>query len=377
MEVLTVVASDLGDPIHDVNAWQVIPLKGAMTNEPTKNGGEVRNVLVRLYGEGVEVFFDREEEVRTFEYMSKHGQGPHLLGRFTFGRVEEFIHAKLKALRLKELSDDIKSQRMKQNNDKGQKKSNNKDMLPNLLRHEPPSFTSRALRAAVIYFVRVASRRRLLRERCESLSSTSRGLKVVLSYCGQQQVELSTFNCLGNTSSRVRNTANVMASKTKIHIVLEFVTGGELFDKIMMKPYIWFETSVGLIQQVEPEIAMYCPLKEIIQKDMGSSKNCAICLPFVFVVLVFMVTEICADNRRVELTNKILNYNNQVLMHLHLLSFSPLLEHYPNLVVKHYRFYQKDKDACKLHATVRCTSPCYHPSQEALRKTLCEMNTDS
>ncbi|KAL2324666.1 hypothetical protein Fmac_023724 [Flemingia macrophylla] len=100
MEVLAAVASDLGDAIDDVNALQVIPLKGAMTNEvfrinwPTKNGGEVRNVLVRLYGEGVEVFFNREEEVRTFECMSKHGQGPRLLGRFTSGRVEEFIHAR-------------------------------------------------------------------------------------------------------------------------------------------------------------------------------------------------------------------------------------------------------------------------------------------
>ncbi|KAF9587398.1 hypothetical protein IFM89_002038 [Coptis chinensis] len=30
----------------------------------------------------------------TFESMSKHGQGPHLLGRFPTGRVEEFIHAR-------------------------------------------------------------------------------------------------------------------------------------------------------------------------------------------------------------------------------------------------------------------------------------------
>lgn len=101
MEVLATVASDLGDVIDDVNTVQVIPLKGAMTNEvfqinwPTKNGSDLRKVLVRLYGEGVEVFFDREEEVRTFECMSKHGQGPRLLGRFTSGRVEEFIHARV------------------------------------------------------------------------------------------------------------------------------------------------------------------------------------------------------------------------------------------------------------------------------------------
>ncbi|XP_061345151.1 probable choline kinase 1 [Gastrolobium bilobum] len=100
MEVLAAVASDLGDVIDDVNNLQVIPLKGAMTNEvfqinwPTKNGSDLRKVLVRLYGEGVEVFFDRDEEIRTFECISKHGQGPRLLGRFTSGRVEEFIHAR-------------------------------------------------------------------------------------------------------------------------------------------------------------------------------------------------------------------------------------------------------------------------------------------
>lgn len=100
MEVITAVASDLGDAIDDVNTLQVIPLKGAMTNEvfqinwPTKNDGDLRKVLVRLYGEGVEIFFNRDEEIRTFECISKHGQGPRLLARFTTGRVEEFIHAR-------------------------------------------------------------------------------------------------------------------------------------------------------------------------------------------------------------------------------------------------------------------------------------------
>ncbi|CAB4289421.1 unnamed protein product [Prunus armeniaca] len=79
---------------------KVIPLKGAMTNEvyqiswPTRDGDFSRNVLVRVYGEGVEVFFNRDDEIQTFECMSKHGQGPRLLGRFADGRVEEFIHAR-------------------------------------------------------------------------------------------------------------------------------------------------------------------------------------------------------------------------------------------------------------------------------------------
>ncbi|KAK1388112.1 putative choline kinase 2 [Heracleum sosnowskyi] len=87
------------DDIIDPNALQVIPVKGAMTNQvfqikwPTRTERS-RKVLVRIYGEGVEIFFDRENEIRTFEFMSKMGRGPRLLGRFSNGRIEEFIHAR-------------------------------------------------------------------------------------------------------------------------------------------------------------------------------------------------------------------------------------------------------------------------------------------
>ncbi|XP_021968854.1 probable choline kinase 2 isoform X3 [Helianthus annuus] len=87
------------DDIIDVDGLQVIRLKGAMTNEvyqikwPT-NRERSRKVLVRIYGEGVDMFFDRELEIRTFEFMSKQGQGPRLLGRFSNGRIEEFIRAR-------------------------------------------------------------------------------------------------------------------------------------------------------------------------------------------------------------------------------------------------------------------------------------------
>jgi len=98
--VLRSVAASWGDVIDDMSALRVIRLSGAMTNEvyqinwPTKNDEIVRKVLVRIYGEGVEVFFNRDDEIRTFECVSKHGQGPRLLGRFPDGRVEEFIHAR-------------------------------------------------------------------------------------------------------------------------------------------------------------------------------------------------------------------------------------------------------------------------------------------
>ncbi|KAK8662044.1 hypothetical protein V6N13_091632 [Hibiscus sabdariffa] len=98
-DALQLMASEWDD-VADSKALQVIPVKGAMTNEvfqikwPTRTDDVSRKVLVRIYGEGVEVFFDRDDEIRTFEFMSKHGQGPRLLGRFRNGRIEEFIHAR-------------------------------------------------------------------------------------------------------------------------------------------------------------------------------------------------------------------------------------------------------------------------------------------
>ncbi|XP_020582415.1 probable choline kinase 2 [Phalaenopsis equestris] len=101
-KILHSLASEWSD-VTDSRAIEVVPLKGALTNEVFEinwvaegrsEGERGRKVLVRIYGEGVDVFFDREDEIRTFEFMSRHGQGPRLLGRFNNGRVEEFIHAR-------------------------------------------------------------------------------------------------------------------------------------------------------------------------------------------------------------------------------------------------------------------------------------------
>ncbi|KAJ3694137.1 hypothetical protein LUZ60_009617 [Juncus effusus] len=99
--ILQKLASEWGHAVE--NSPEVIQLKGAMTNEVYQikwpaggdsGGTRSRRVIVRIYGEGVDVFFDREMEVRTFECMSRNGQGPRLLGRFSNGRVEEFINAR-------------------------------------------------------------------------------------------------------------------------------------------------------------------------------------------------------------------------------------------------------------------------------------------
>lgn len=76
-------------------------LSGAMTNFVYEchwerdNGHRPRKVIVRVYGEGSKYFFDRNDEILTFERMSQRHQGPHLLGRFPNGRVEEFLRARV------------------------------------------------------------------------------------------------------------------------------------------------------------------------------------------------------------------------------------------------------------------------------------------
>ncbi|MED6223552.1 hypothetical protein PIB30_075038 [Stylosanthes scabra] len=86
--------------VLDPKAMEVITLKGAMTNEvfkvkwKTAIGETSQRVLVRMYGEGTGIFFNRDDEIKAFEFISKSGHGPRLLGRFANGRVEEFINAR-------------------------------------------------------------------------------------------------------------------------------------------------------------------------------------------------------------------------------------------------------------------------------------------
>lgn len=85
-EILKSLASKW-DNVLNPKALQVTPLKGAMTNEvfqlkwQTAAGETSQKVLVRIYSEGTGIFFDIDDEVRTFEFISKSGQGPRLLGR--------------------------------------------------------------------------------------------------------------------------------------------------------------------------------------------------------------------------------------------------------------------------------------------------------
>ncbi|XP_047962993.1 SKP1-like protein 21 isoform X1 [Salvia hispanica] len=54
----------------------------------------------------------------------------------------------------------------------------------------------------------------------------------------------------------------------------------EIIKPEMLKAYVWLQTSDGSIQQVEQEVAMYCPfISQEIHAGMGSSKNYPISLP--------------------------------------------------------------------------------------------------
>lgn len=61
----------------------------------------------------------------------------------------------------------------------------------------------------------------------------------------------------------------VLASKTKIYMVLEFVNGGELFDKIVREIcflyiYIYTWSIIGSILRTEPE-----PLVQSVELGIG------------------------------------------------------------------------------------------------------------
>ncbi|CAA0810855.1 Probable choline kinase 1 [Striga hermonthica] len=100
LKLLQSIASNRGNSM-DIANLKVVQLSGAMTNEiyriswtTDSDDDRPNTVLVRMYGEGVDHFFDRDDEIRTFECLSANGHGPKLLGRFREGRVEEFIHAR-------------------------------------------------------------------------------------------------------------------------------------------------------------------------------------------------------------------------------------------------------------------------------------------
>lgn len=77
---------------------------------------------------------------------------------------------------------------------------------------------------------------------------------------------------------------------------------------IKMKSYIWLQTTDGSIQQVEEEVAMFCPVicQEIVKTGMGSSKNYAIKLPeIVNPAILGLILEYCRFHQSPGHSNKV------------------------------------------------------------------------
>lgn len=81
----------------------------------------------------------------------------------------------------------------------------------------------------------------------------------------------------------------------------------------MMKSYIWLQTSDGSIQQVEQEVAMFCPLIcHEKQSDLGSSKNYPISLPSrVTPAMLSLILDYCRFHQVPGRSNKASDWKNQ------------------------------------------------------------------
>lgn len=82
-------------------------------------------------------------------------------------------------------------------------------------------------------------------------------------------------------------------------------------DKEIIKPeriksYIWLQTSDGSVQQVEQEVAMFCPvICHEIHSGMGNSKSHPICLPQrVNAAMLSLILDYCGFHQAVGRSNK-------------------------------------------------------------------------
>eukprot|EP00005_Dracoamoeba_jomungandri_P007347 CAMPEP_0174266162 /NCGR_PEP_ID=MMETSP0439-20130205/29209_1 /TAXON_ID=0 /ORGANISM="Stereomyxa ramosa, Strain Chinc5" /LENGTH=422 /DNA_ID=CAMNT_0015352961 /DNA_START=49 /DNA_END=1317 /DNA_ORIENTATION=- len=76
--------------------FKMIRMSRAMTNFmflcSSPSHPEVDQLLLRIYGIGTEIFFDREKEIESFIFMNQCGLGPELVSQFKNGRFEEYLN---------------------------------------------------------------------------------------------------------------------------------------------------------------------------------------------------------------------------------------------------------------------------------------------
>ncbi|KAK1409133.1 hypothetical protein QVD17_35658 [Tagetes erecta] len=78
-------------------------------------------------------------------------------------------------------------------------------------------------------------------------------------------------------------------------------------ELMKMKSFIWVQTTDGLTQQVEEQVALFCPMicREVLQKNTGSSKNFAIKLPErVTPAILGLILEYCRFHQVAGRSNK-------------------------------------------------------------------------
>ncbi|KAF2034094.1 kinase-like protein [Setomelanomma holmii] len=91
----------LTNAVYVVSPPKDLSLQGETQDGPPKPRNPPPKLLLRIYGPQVEHLIDRESELKILQRLARKRIGPRLLGTFTNGRFEEFLHAK--ALTAKDL----------------------------------------------------------------------------------------------------------------------------------------------------------------------------------------------------------------------------------------------------------------------------------
>ncbi|KAH7071659.1 hypothetical protein FB567DRAFT_573289 [Paraphoma chrysanthemicola] len=91
----------LTNAVYVVSPPKDLPTQGESADGQPKPKNPPPKLLLRIYGPQVEHLIDRESELKILQRLARKRIGPRLLGTFTNGRFEEFLHAK--ALTAKEL----------------------------------------------------------------------------------------------------------------------------------------------------------------------------------------------------------------------------------------------------------------------------------
>ncbi|KAF1833093.1 kinase-like protein [Decorospora gaudefroyi] len=84
----------LTNAVYVVSPPKNLPAQDQVEDGPPKPKNPPPKLLLRIYGPQVEHLIDRESELQILTRLARKRIGPRLLGTFTNGRFEEFLHAR-------------------------------------------------------------------------------------------------------------------------------------------------------------------------------------------------------------------------------------------------------------------------------------------